>query len=89
MQNRFFCSSNVQQEMEFQIVSTLPVKLCQTASLSYTSRALHCAHYLPLYYYYQCKTCPFDNSISYVEQEIHFQLGIKLPVKSSKIASLS
>ena len=35
------------------------------------------------------KTCSFDNSISYVEQEIDFHLSSTLPVKSCKIASLS
>ena len=33
--------------MEFQIGSTLPVKSCKIASLSYTSRAEHCAVYNP------------------------------------------
>ena len=30
-----------------------------------------------LYYPYQCKACHFDNSISYVEREIDFQLSSK------------
>ena len=51
MQNQFFFSSNMQQEMEFQICSTFPVKSCKIASLSYTSRAIHCALYLPLELY--------------------------------------
>ena len=42
-----------------------------------------------LYYYDQCKTSSFDNSISYGEQEIDFQLGSILPVKSCKNVSLS
>ena len=42
-----------------------------------------------LYYYHQCKTSSFDNSISYGEQEIDFQFGTILPVKSCKFASLS
>ena len=42
-----------------------------------------------LYHYYQCKTSSFDNSISYLEQEIDFQLGGILPVKSCKFASHS
>ena len=47
IQNSFFHSSNVQQEMEFQIGSTLPVKSCKITSLSYTSRPEHCAVYNP------------------------------------------
>ena len=47
----YFHFSNVQQEMEFQIGSTLPIKSCKIASLSYTSRAISCALYLPLEFY--------------------------------------
>ena len=85
------CSSKMQQEIEFQIGSPLPGKSCKIVSISYTSRAIHCALYSPLEFYVVLihQTCPFDISISYVEQEIDFQLGIKLLVNSFQIASLS
>ena len=41
----------VHQEMEFLIGSTLPVNSCKIVSISYTSRAIHCALYLPLEFY--------------------------------------
>ena len=44
---------------------------------------------LILYYHNQCKTISFDNSISYVEEEIDCELCSILPVISWKIASLS
>ena len=51
MQNQFSLSSNVQQEMEFQIVSTLQVTSCIIASLTYTSRAKTLCYLLPLEFY--------------------------------------
>ena len=42
-----------------------------------------------LYYYHKCKTSSFDNSISYVEEEMDFQLGSILLVKSCRNASHS
>ena len=91
MQNQFF-SFNVQQEMEFQIGNTLPAKSCATGNgisnwLPNSRKIMENFHIL--YYYDQCKTSSFDNSISYGEQEIDFQFGSILPVKSCKFASLS
>ena len=42
-----------------------------------------------LYYYHQCRACSFQNSISFVKQDIDFQLGSTLPVELCKIASFS
>ena len=68
--------------MEFLIGSTLPVKSYKIVSLSYTSRAIHCALYLPLELYITIINAkPVHLIISYVKQEIDFQLGIKLAVK--------
>ena len=71
--------SNMQQEMAFQIGSTLPVKSSKIAILSYISRAEHWAveYFLNSRLQYLMKTCSFDNSISYVKQEIDFQLSSK------------
>ena len=43
-----FFPSKVKQEMEFHFGSTLPVKSCKIASLSYTFRAKQCAVYFHL-----------------------------------------
>ena len=54
----FFPFSIVKQGMEFQLGSALPL--------------VHSISSWILYYNYQCKTCSFDNSISYVEQDMEF-----------------
>ena len=88
-----FCSSNVQKEMEFQIGSTLQVKSCKIASLSYISRAIHRAG--AAYYLLNSILLLLMQNLSFPKfhfllgQEIDFQLGSTLPVKSCKIASLS
>ena len=77
--------SSVQQEMEFQLGSKLPVKLCKIASLSYASRPKHSA------VYYMLNSTFLNNAkpVSFVQQEIEFQLGSTLLVRSCKMASLS
>ena len=61
-----FYSSNVEQEMEFQIGSTLQVNACQIASLSQTSRAKHCAVFYLL------------NSISLLSIQIQFYFVLQM-----------
>ena len=107
--------------MDFHFGSTLPVKCCKIASLSYFQIVnakpsfyfsnihqemenyakfpvshklleLYIVQYVTcwnLYYYFRCITCPFQNSISFVAQEIDFQFASTLLVKFCKIASLS
>ena len=82
--------SYVEQEIDFQLGSILPVKSCKIASLSFASRAKHCTVYFLLNsaLLSSIKNQFLDDSISYVEQEIDFQLGNIIPVKSCNFASL-
>ena len=54
MLNQFF--SNLQQKIEFQLGSTLPVRPCKMASISYNSRPKHCAVNYPLNSFYSTIT---------------------------------
>ena len=66
------------------------VKSCQIASISFTSWDKYCAVYFLLnsVLLSSIKKQIFDDSISYVEQEMDFQLVNIIPVKSCNFASL-
>ena len=67
----------MQQEIEFQICSPLPVKSCKIASISYTSRAINCAFYLPLEFYFPIiNSDPVLFCSSNVQQEMEFKLVV-------------
>ena len=75
--------------MEFELCSILTGKSFKIANLSYVSRATHCYVGCPL----NCipvniHAKPVCVNFSYVQQEMEFQFGSTLPVKSCKIASL-
>ena len=73
------------------VSSILLVKSCKIASLSYASRTKYCTVYYILnsVFVSSLQNQFFNDSISYLEQEMDFQLGSILLVKTCKIATLS
>ena len=73
----FFHFSNVQQEMEPQFGSIPPAKSSKIVILSFTSKAKHGAVYFLLksVLLLSLQNQFFDNSNSYVEQEIKLKLN--------------
>ena len=76
MQN--FFPSKVKQEMEFHFSSTLPVKSCKIASLSYTFRTKQCAVYLLL----NIVTVSLSYKSRYTKLQVSYIHQAKLPVFS-------
>ena len=77
--------------MDFQLGSLLLVKSCKNASHSYASRTNDCIVYYILnsVLVSSLQNQFLNDSISYLEKEMDFELGSILLVKSCKIASLS
>ena len=77
--------------MDFQLGSILLVKSCKNASHSYASRTNDCIVYYILnsVLVSSLQNQFLNDSISYLEKEMDFELGSILLVKLCKITSLS